>query len=113
MATNTDINVTLGKRVKEIRLQNNITREALAESIDVSSRFLADVESGKVGISLSTLKNICKFLGVSSDYLLELTESQEKHSEKTELINRVNQLDEKYIPELNKIVIAFTEATKK
>ncbi len=113
MATNSDINITLGKRVKDIRLQNNITREALAESIDVSSRFLADVESGKVGISLSTLKNICKYLGVSSDYLLDLTESDEKYSEKTELINRINQLDEKYIPELNKIVIAFTEATKK
>ncbi len=113
MATNSDINITLGKRVKDIRLQNNITREALAESIDVSSRFLADVESGKVGISLSTLKNICKYLGVSSDYLLDLVENQTEYSEKTELINRINQLDEKYIPSLNKIVIAFTEATKK
>lgn len=113
MATNSDINITLGKRVKNIRLQNNITREALAESIDVSSRFLADVESGKVGISLSTLKNICKYLGVSSDYLLDLIESDEKYSEKTELVNRINQLDEKYIPFLNKIVIAFAEATKK
>ncbi len=113
MATNSDINITLGKKVKDIRLQNNITREVLAESIDVSSRFLADVESGKVGISLSTLKNICKYLGVSSDYLLNLTESDERYSEKTELINRINQLDEKYVPELNKIVIAFSEATKK
>lgn len=113
MATNSDINITLGKKVKGIRLQNNITREVLAESIDVSSRFLADVESGKVGISLSTLKNICNYLGVSSDYLLNLTKIDEKHSEKIELVNRINQIDGKYIPELNKIVIAFTEATKK
>lgn len=113
MATNSDINIALGEKVKYIRLQNNITREGLAENIDVSSRFLADVESGKVGVSLSTLKNICKYLGVSSDYLLNLTTIDEKYNEKTELINRIKQLDEKYIPEINKIVVAFTEATKK
>lgn len=113
MATNSDINIALGEKVKNIRLENNVTREILTENIDVSSRFLADVESGKVGVSLSTLKNICKYLGVSSDYLLNLTESNEKYSEKTGLVNRINQLDEKYIPELNKIVIAFTEATRK
>jgi len=113
MATNSNINITLGKRVKTIRMQNNITRETLAEKIDVSSRFLADVESGKVGVSLYTLKNICKYLGVSSDYLLDLSEAQTKYSEKDELINRINQLDEKYISSLNKIVIAFTEATEK
>lgn len=112
MATNADINITLGKRLKDIRMQKHITRETLAEKIDVSSRFLADVGSGKVGLSLSTLKNICIYLGVSSDYLLDLSQDITEYSEKSELINRIARIDEKYITHLNKIVTAFTEALK-
>lgn len=112
MATNADINRTLGKRLKDIRMQKHITRETLAEKIDVSSRFLADVESGKVGLSLSTLKNICNYLGVSSDYLLDLSPDITKYSEKAELINRIARIDDKNITHLNKIVTAFTDALK-
>lgn len=50
-----DINVTLGERIKLARSANKITREKLAELIDVSPRFLAEVESGKVGVALQTL----------------------------------------------------------
>lgn len=107
---NSDINLTLGKRVKEIRTQKHITREMLAENINVSSRFLADVESGKVGVSLSTLKNICKYLGVSSDYLLDLLDIKIQYSERTEILNRINQLDSKYLSNVNKIIAAFAEA---
>lgn len=112
MATNADINRMLGERLRDIRMQKQITREALAEKIDVSARFLADVESGKVGISLVTLRNMCKYLGVSSDYLLGLSDTDSEYSEKTELINRIARTDEKYIQSLNKIVTAFLEATE-
>lgn len=112
MATNADINITLGKRLKNIRMQKHITREMLAEKIDVSSRFLADVEAGKVGLSLSTLKNICNYLGVSSDYLLDLSQNIAEYSEKYELLNRISRIDEKYVTYLNRIVTAFTEAIK-
>ncbi len=66
------INGTLGTRLREIRTAQKMTREALAEKADVSSRFLADVEAGKVGVSLSTLKNLCVILNVSADFLLGL-----------------------------------------
>lgn len=112
MTTSADINKTLGERLRNIRMKKRITREALAEKIDVSTRFLADVESGKVGISLVTLRNICRYLGVSSDYLLGLAETGSEYSEKAELINRVSRADEKYIQSLNKIVTAFLEATE-
>ncbi len=53
-----DINLILGERVKLGRKANNLTREKLAELVDVSPRFLAEVEAGKTGVSLQTLKNI-------------------------------------------------------
>lgn len=110
MATNSDINIILGNRVKATRLQKNITREELAENIDVSSRFLADVEAGKVGVSLSTLKSLCNFLGVTSDYLLNLNDADNTNNEKQEIINRINRVDNRYTSSINKIIIAFTEA---
>ena len=51
-------------------------------------------------------------MGVSSDYLLGLSDTDSEYSEKTELINRIARTDEKYIQSLNKIVTAFLEATE-
>lgn len=65
-----DVNVTLGERVRARRNMLKITRETLAEKIGVSTRFLADVESGKVGVSIETLRNLSAALNISSDYLL-------------------------------------------
>ncbi len=70
-----DINIILGERIKARRKDVRLTREQLAEKINVSVRFLADVESGKVGVSLSTLKTLCDVLNVSADYLLGVAES--------------------------------------
>ncbi len=67
-----DINIILGERVKLGRKSNNLTREKLAELVDVSPRFLAEVEAGKTGVSLQTLKNISRALSSSTDYLLGL-----------------------------------------
>lgn len=92
-----DVNVTLGERVKLVRNTNKITREKLAELIDVSPRFLAEVEAGKVGVSLQTLKNISFALSTTSDYLLGL--DNESKLGQLEIINsQLTTLDEKFYP---------------
>lgn len=104
-----DINQTLGARVNQIRKNLKITREKLAETIDVSPRFLADVESGKVGVSMQTLKNLCVALSSTADYLLGLTEN-ESNNHTEQIVNNLSKIDIKYYPiiltllnELNKI----------
>lgn len=72
-----EINAILGGRVRAARQQAGYTREKLAELISVSARFLADVESGSVGVSLSTLTMLCRCLNVSADYLLGLSDGTE------------------------------------
>lgn len=111
MSTNPDINITLGSRLKKIRMQKRITREELSEKIDVSSRFLADVEAGKVGISLTTLKNLCISLNVSSDYLIG-TDNNEKSDTLYEIENIIKRTDKKYLPHLLKIISAFYDTTE-
>lgn len=92
-----DVNVTLGERVKLVRNSNKITREKLAEMIDVSPRFLAEVEAGKVGVSLQTLKNLSMALSTTSDYLLGL-DNESKLSQLEILCSQLSSIDEKFYP---------------
>lgn len=63
-------NIEMGKRIKELRLQQKLTREKLAEYSNISTQFLADIEAGKKGMSVITLRKICTALHVSSDYIV-------------------------------------------
>ncbi len=65
-----DINVEIGARIKEKRKDMKYTREALAELVDISPQFLANIECGKKGMSFTTLSNMSLVLGVSCDYLI-------------------------------------------
>jgi len=109
MSSDPNINTSLGLKVKNLRTKRKITREALAERVGVSSRFLADVESGKVGVSLSTLVSICGELAVSSDYLLGISTNSET-TEYDEAINRVKQIPAEYMDYLNRIIAAYSDA---
>lgn len=92
-----DVNIVLGERIKLGRKANRLTREKLAELIDVSPRFLAEVEAGKVGVSLQTFKNISIALSVSTDFLLGL-ENENKISQVKVLCTQLESIDEKYLP---------------
>lgn len=82
-----EFNVDLGKRIRSARERAGITRERLAEQIDVSPRFIADVERGSVGISVPTLKKICEVLHISSDSLLWEKTTQSSIDEKLKFID--------------------------
>lgn len=102
------VNVVLGERTRARRNMLKITRENLAEKINVSPRFLADVESGKVGVSIETLKNLSIALNVSCDYLLGVSNTADDLSDLVK--NEFSKLPSKYglavlslINELSKI----------
>ena len=65
-----EINVQIGRQIKLAREKKNLTQEQFAERIGVSPQFVSDMERGVVGVSLTTMKNICVELDVSSDTLL-------------------------------------------
>ncbi len=89
-----DINIILGERVRVRRNMIKLTREKLAEMVNVSPRFLADVEAGKVGVSMETLKLLSIALQVSSDYLLGIKDDSYAIAEI--LQNSFSSLDPKY-----------------
>ncbi|MBR1442058.1 MAG: helix-turn-helix domain-containing protein [Firmicutes bacterium] len=100
-----DINLILGKKIKQLRKEKKITREILAEKIEVSARFLADVESGKAGVSLTTLKKICISFNVSSDYLLGLSENKdEKKLILNSLLKKLSEMNLNTLKNLDEIL---------
>lgn len=69
----------LGYRIREERLKLNLTQEKLAEDIDISPSYMGQLERGERSLSLDTLVNLCRRLGVTVDYLLQdsLTSNRE------------------------------------
>lgn len=63
-------NKIIGKRVRDQREKLSLTREQFAEQVDISARFLGEIENGKKGMSAETLYKICEKADVPADYLL-------------------------------------------
>ncbi len=55
-----DIQVKIGQRIKEIRIEKNLTQEAIAFKAEVDRTFMNHVENGKRNISVGTLEKIIK-----------------------------------------------------
>ena len=60
----------IGERIKQERLDKGLTQETLAEKANISASFLGQIERGERKLSLVTLIQIAKVLGVSLDYLV-------------------------------------------
>lgn len=64
------INIEIGQRIREHREAAGLTQEAFSEMIGLGVKHVSSMERGAVGVSLTTLKTICKVLAVSSDSIL-------------------------------------------
>ena len=66
-------NIEVGQRITELRKKRGYTREKLAEFADISVQFLADIEKGRKGMTVNTLRKIAATLNVSTDYIVNGT----------------------------------------
>ena len=64
------LNIEIGLHIRSAREAAGLSREKLAEYVEITPRFVADVERGHVGISVPNLKRLCEVLHVSSDFIL-------------------------------------------
>ena len=61
---------SVGKRIKELREKQEMTREELANKAEITTKFLYEVENGKKGMSANNLYKIAIALSTSCDYIL-------------------------------------------
>lgn len=62
--------IEIGGRIRKSREGLMLTQEALAELLDVSVKFVSDIELGAKGMSLKTLNKLTTHLLVSADFIL-------------------------------------------
>ena len=55
---------TIGKRIKELRLEKGLSQEKLAEYVDLSREHISCLERGKYSINIETLYNIAAYFDV-------------------------------------------------
>lgn len=64
--------IALGRHVRKIRVGRGLSRKSLAQSADVSERYLAQLESGEANVSILLLRQIANAMQIRLDNLLEL-----------------------------------------
>lgn len=65
-----DIVKKFGKRVKEIRLNKNLSQGGLAKRLGVGPSYISQIERGVGNMSLKRIEKLAKALGVSVKELL-------------------------------------------
>ena len=90
------INNQVGERIRELRESQNYSREAFAEKVDISAKFLYEIEHGLKGFSADNLYKISKALEVNAEYILSGRTSFEYESEVRDVLSLFteNQLKE-------------------
>ncbi len=62
------------ERLKEVRIENKMTRKQLADALYVSERLISYWENGKRECNFDTLIKICNIFNITTDYLLGRSE---------------------------------------
>lgn len=70
-------NVLVGERIKGLRLKKKMTREELADAANISVSFIYEIETGKKGFSVWTLRRLTEALKVNPDYIIYADEKED------------------------------------
>ena len=65
-------------RIRELRKEKNLTQKYMAEFLQINQRTYSRYETGEIDISTVALCKLAKFHGVSTDYILNLTDFRMK-----------------------------------
>ena len=81
----------LGKRIKELRIENNLTQEELAEQLGVSFQAVSRWENDLTYPDITLLPILANMFGVSVDFLLDV-DVKKKESEINAIIEEYSVL---------------------
>ena len=60
----------IGQRIRKFRKANNLSQDALAEQVAISTTHMSHIETGNTKLSLQVLVDLAEALGVGTDDLL-------------------------------------------
>lgn len=75
----------LGSRIRQARIDRNMSQMDLAEACKISVPYVSDIERGKKCFSVDILLRIAQVLMVSTDWLLQLDIPQTQYTFSAEI----------------------------
>ena len=102
-----EINVLIGANIKKEREKLGLTQDQFSEMIGLGTKSLSAIERGTVGVSLTTLRNICTTLSVSCDSLMFGNRAE---NDAADLTARLEALSPKRFKIVNDVIGSLLEA---
>lgn len=107
----------IGKRIRQIREEKEMTRDQLAANAEITSKFLYELENGKKGLSAITLLKVANALSCSCDYILLGVKSRDgsygSETFDTQLLKGFNEKQCKIISEILQLLLELNEEMPK
>ena len=109
---------SMGRRIRLVREDRKMTRETLAEKVDLSVNFIADVEYGNKSPSIRKFYSLIQALDTNADYILggnmrEIDIDEEAAEAYKEIMNILNQCNGKQLASLKSISMIYADMLKK
>lgn len=84
-----------GERIRQLRIENGYTQEALAKKLGVDRSLLSHIEAGKRGCSVDLLVQLSDLFGVTLDLLIlgREQESNDKAALEKEIVQLMKHLN--------------------
>ena len=101
--------IKIGKNIQDIRKSNGYTQEKLAEAIEVSVRYVSDIEQDRAKPSYEVLIRICNFfnIGINQIFSEYLNITENKTLEYT--ISGYDKLSEKDKETIKHLIMYFNK----
>ena len=93
--------ITLKTRIKNKRLEKNLTQEQLAEKVDLSAVYIGQIERGERKMTIQTLVKLANVLETSIEELLSDSTEGNLNAKLNELLEVAKKLD---ISDLDKVI---------
>lgn len=82
-----------GEHIKELRIQNGLTQNQVAEALNVTPGYISNVENNRTAMSLRILIYYAKLTGLSLDSLVgQLEPEYQTTALDNELMNKISKL---------------------
>ncbi len=99
-----------GLRIRELRETQRFTREQFSEMVDISPKFLYEIETGQKGFSADTLHRIAKGLSVTCEYILSGRKSKALSEEVKYVLAQFNESQTETVCELLKLICKLSHS---
>ena len=99
--------IALGTRIKNKRLEQNLTQEQLAEKVELSAVYIGQIERGERKMTIETLVKLANSLNSSIEELLKDSTSSNINARLNELVNISKELDTSDIDKVIDVIKAM------